>query len=275
MAKQTKKKNREFHQIFGINGSSNVIQAKKVNIVRIDIMVGGMAEKKSWVVNLSRTKSLPVHRIPKAQFLKKYPGKRTQGIVVSFQGKIITDVPSFEKLKGNICLLAIDSLEDPQNLGQIIRTAECAGIDGVIIPKHGNVQITNTVFQVTQGAFVHLPIYGCGNLHPQLRTLKSQGFWVVGVENSVQAKNWYELDYQRKLVLVLGSEGKGIRPVILKTCDDVLTIPMQGKLNSLNVSAAVSAVLFERHRQMLQARQPPLSTRKAPSGPNRRSETPR
>ena len=253
MVKQAKKKNQDFFQIYGINGASNIIQAKKINIVRIDIMIGGIAEKKSWIVNLSRTKSLSVHRIPKAQFLKQYPGKRTQGIVITFKGKIIKDIPSFEKSVNNICLLAMDNVEDPQNLGQIIRTGECAGIDGILIPEHGNVQATNTVLQVSQGAFIHLPLYNCGNLHQQLRNLKFQGFWIIGVENSIQAKNWHELDYKRKLVIVMGSEGKGIRPVIRKTCDDLVTIPMQGKLKSLNVSAAVSAVLFERHRQLLQA----------------------
>ncbi len=129
MVKQAKKKNQDFFQVYGINGVSNVIQAKKINIVRIDIMVGGMAEKKSSVVNLFHNKSLPVHQIPKAQFLKQYSGKRTQGIVVTFTGKIIRDIPSFDKGTNNICLLAMDNVEDPQNLGQIIRTAECAGID--------------------------------------------------------------------------------------------------------------------------------------------------
>lgn len=253
MIKHTKKKNQDFFQVYGINGTSNIIKAKKINIVRIDIMVDGMAEKKSWVVNLLRTKFLPIHRIPKTQFLKHYPGKRTQGIVVTFTGEIIVDIPSFERGGNNICLLAMDNVEDPQNLGQIIRTGECAGIDGIMIPEHGNVKATSTVLQVSQGAFIHLPLYNCGNLHQQLRNLKSQGFWIVGVENCIQAKYWYELDYQRKLVIVIGSEGKGIRSLIRKTCDDLVTIPMQGTLNSLNVSAAISVVLFERHRQMLQA----------------------
>ena len=103
---------------------------------------------------------------------------------------------------------------------------------------------------MSQGAFVHLPIFQCGNLHQKLRTLKKEGFWIIGVENSVKAMSWYEMDYKRKLVLVMGSEGKGIRPVILKTCDELLTIPMHGKLNSLNVSSATSAILFERLRQL-------------------------
>ena len=90
----------------------------------------------------------------------------------------------------------------------------------------------------------------CGNLHQQLRTLKKEGFWIIGVENSVKAMQWHQLDYKRKLVLVMGSEGGGIRPVIVKACDELITISMQGKLNSLNVSSAVSAVLFERQRQV-------------------------
>ena len=252
MVKQAKKKKKNIFEIYGINGASNVIQGKKINIIRIDIMENGMAEKKSMIKNLLHNKSLTVHRIPKAKFLKQYSGKRTQGIVVSFMGEIIKNIPSFEKASKNICLLAMDNVEDPQNLGQIIRTGECAGIDGILIPEHGNVQVTNAVLQVSQGAFIHLPLYNCGNLHSQLRKLKSQGFWIVGVENSIQGKNWHELDYQCKLVIIMGSEGKGIRPLIRKTCDDLVTIPMQGTLNSLNVSAAVSAVLFERHRQMLQ-----------------------
>ena len=253
MTKKTKKKNPEYFQVYGINGTFNIIQAKKIKIARIDIMVEGIADKKSWVVNLASNKSLPVHRIPKAQFLKQYSGKRTQGIVVTFTGKIIKDIPSFEKGAHNICLLAMDNVKDPQNLGQIIRTAECAGIEGILIPEHGNVHATSTVLQVSQGAFIHLPLYNCGNLHQQLIHLKSQGFWIVGVENSIQAKSWHEQDFQRKLVIVMGNEGKGIRPLIRKTCDDLITIPMQGALNSLNVSAAVSVVLFERHRQILQA----------------------
>ena len=141
-------------------------------------------------------------------------------------------------------------MEDPQNLGQIIRTAECAKISGILLPKHQSVQLTDSVLQVSQGAFVHLPIYRCGNLHQQLRILKKEGFWVIGVENSVNTLSWYELDYKRKLVLVMGSEGKGIRPVIIKTCDELITIPMHGKLNSLNVSSATSIILFERIRQL-------------------------
>ncbi len=250
MKKQPKKKKQGIYQIHGLNGCTNIINEKNLKIIRIDIMIGGNAEKKKWVNSLAKTTTYPVHRMPKDQFIKKYSGKRTQGIVVAFSGSIIQSLPSYKISKENECLLVIDNLEDPQNLGQIIRTAECANITGLLLPEHQSVQLTDAVLQVSQGAFIHLPFYRCGNLHHQLRALKKEGFWIIGVENSVKAISWYQLDYKRKLVLVMGSEGKGIRPVIMKACDDLITIPMQGKLNSLNVSSATSAILFERLRQL-------------------------
>ena len=250
MRKQPKKKNQNIYQIFGLNGTLNILEYKKKKIIRVDIMQGGVAERKPIVNKLIKTKSFPVYRLTKDIFLKKYSGKRTQGIVVTFEENVIQNLPSFDKSSEYECLLVIDNLEDPQNLGQIIRTAECANITGLLLPEHQSVQLTDSVLQVSQGAFIHLPIYRCGNLHQQLRTLKKEGFWIIGVENSVKAMQWHQLDYKRKLVLVMGSEGKGIRPVIVKACDELITISMQGKLNSLNVSSAVSAVLFERQRQV-------------------------
>ena len=250
MRKQPAKKKQGIYQIHGLNGCSNIIGEKNLKILQIDIMMGGNAEKKKWVNSLAKTKKFPINRMEKDQFLKKYSGKRTQGIVVSFQGNIIQHLPSFKMSTDNECLLVVDNLEDPQNLGQIIRTAECANITGLLLPDHQSVQLTDAVLQVSQGAFVHLPIFRCGNLHQELCALKKEGFWIIGVENSVKAMVWHELDYKRKIVLVMGSEGKGIRPVIIKSCDELITIPMQGKLNSLNVSSATSAILFERLRQL-------------------------
>jgi len=135
-------------------------------------------------------------------------------------------------------------------LGQIIRTAECSGIDGLIIPDRDSAQITNSVLQVSQGAFASLPIYSCGNVQQTLQQLKKEGFWIIGVENDTNGKLWYEIDYTGKVIIVIGSEGKGIRQLVKHNCDFIATIPMQGKINSLNVSASVSAILFERQRQI-------------------------
>ena len=117
-------------------------------------------------------------------------------------------------------LLALDGIEDPQNLGQIVRTSECAGIDGIILAKHGGTHITDSVLQVSQGAFLNLPIYMIGNISQTLLSLKKEGFWIIGVENSVDASNWHDIDYSGKIIFVFGSEGRGIKSNTLKKCDE-------------------------------------------------------
>ena len=104
--------------------------------------------------------------------------------------------------------------------------------------------------QVTQGAFVNMPLYQLTNLSQGINELKENGFWIIGLENSIDSKLWYEVDYSGRTVIVVGSEGRGIRQKTMKNCDFEATIPMKGKTNSLNVSAAVSAILFERQRQL-------------------------
>jgi len=106
------------------------------------------------------------------------------------------------------------------------------------------------VLQVSQGAFTNMPLYEVTNLRNEFKKLKDSDFWIVGVENSIDAKSWYDIEYSGRIVIVLGSEGKGIRKMVLEECDFHATIPMQGEVNSLNVSAAASAILFERIRQL-------------------------
>ena len=119
-----------------------------------------------------------------------------------------------------------------------------------MIPKHDSCKITDTVIQVSQGAFSEVPIYQVSNLNRSLEQLKSDGFWTVALENGLNAKDWHKIDYKGKIAIIAGSEGRGIKKIILDNCDFQTTIPMQGNINSLNVSAAVSVVLFERLRQL-------------------------
>ena len=154
------------------------------------------------------------------------------------------------KISSDFSLLILDNIEDPQNFGQIIRTAECSGMDGIIIPEYNSVDLTNTAIQISQGAFAHIPIYKCVNINNLINNLKKQGFWIIGFENSINAKKWYDLDYKQKTALIFGSEGRGIRKKVMEKCDFLATIPMKGNISSLNVSASVSAVVFERLRQI-------------------------
>ena len=232
----------------GINNALALLESNRFEILSIDILKGGRASRDPRLKNL--IDNHPLSQFNKNQFYKKYNDGRTQGIIVEFSGELIESrLPDFEN-KSNVCLLALDQIEDPQNFGQIIRTAECAGINGILFPQHHSVPITQTVLQVSQGAFVNMPLYQLTNLSQGFEELKKNDFWIVGLENSIDAKPWFKIDYGGKTVIVVGSEGKGLRQKTMIKCDFKATIPMKGKVNSLNVSAAVSAILFERQRQL-------------------------
>ena len=238
------------HKIFGINGSYAVLSSRKYKISDIIIQTGSIAERDGRISRILGHYGGYVRFLPKIQFKHKFGDFRTQGIVVIFSAEIETTLPKMDNVEGNHCLLILDRLEDPQNFGQIIRTAVCAGVRGIIIPKHDSCKVTDRVIQISQGAFTEIPIYEVNNIHQTIDLLKKEEFWVVAMENSIKAKDWHKIDYKGKIAIVAGGEGKGIKKIILDNCDFLTTIPMQGETNSLNISAAVSAILFERLRQI-------------------------
>ena len=247
---QMKKQKHNVHRIFGINNALAVLASERFFIRRVELQKNGRAEKSEKLLNLINKSDASCQLLQKQDFLRMYGGVRSQGVAVEFSGIVLAGhLPDFSRERST-CLLALDQVEDPQNLGQIIRTAECAGVDGLLLPKHHSAPITDAVLQVSQGAFATMPLYEVTNLREALSRLKDTGFWVVGLENSIAAKHWHKIDYKEKIVIVIGSEGKGIREKVIESCDFKATIPMQGNTNSLNVSAAAAAILFERLRQI-------------------------
>ena len=235
---------------YGINSAISIIKSNRFKIKSIDIMYGSNAQKNKILKNIIDYSLVTV--LEKKEFFNQYSEKKTQGIVIKFFGQITEkNFPDYSN-ESKVCLLVLDRLEDPQNFGQIIRTAECAGVNGIIFPKHHSAPINNTVLQVSQGAFVNTALYEMTNLSQTINQLKKDNFWVIGLENGLKANPWHEMDYTNKVVIVIGSEGKGIRRKVLDSCDFISTIPMQGEINSLNVGAAVSAVAFERLRQIME-----------------------
>ncbi len=242
------KKINKYFSIFGINNSINVLLSDKIKITAIFLLKESLAFKNIDIKKSIKNFPDKIIILEKYEFNNKFKSIRSQGIVINFEFELNNSLPQFSNK--NTCLLLPERIEDPQNLGQIIRTSECAGIDGLLISGNKTVGVTNSVVQVSQGAFLNMPIYMIGNISQTLEMLKKEGFWVIGVENSVEASNWYDIDLCGKIILVFGSEGKGIRESTLKKCDFIATIPMLGKINSLNISASVSAILFERNRQL-------------------------
>ncbi len=244
------KERKDTHQIFGINGVLSVLKSKNYHVETIEILEKSKAIRNTEIQELLKNYISQTRYIDHDTFYRKYGEKRTQGIVVLFSGDLVKTLPSFKEVEGNYSLLIVDSVTDPQNFGQIIRTAECAGVNGIIISERNSVGITDTVLQVSQGAFCNMPIYSVTNLNQTLSQLKEDDFWAIAVENGIEAKQWDQIDYKGKVAIVIGSEGQGIKPLVLKSCDFQATIPMQGDTSSLNVSAATAVVLFERLRQI-------------------------
>ena len=245
--------NKSIKQTFtcvGINNVIPIIQSKKFQIVEVLILKNSKAEKDK---KLNDTlKSYGLNKIKKVNDIKGSQSFKTQGVSITFSGKLIYDEILVSSTKENVSFLVLDQIKDPQNFGQIIRTVECAGINGIIYPKHHSTPLNETVLQISQGAFVNMKFYEVTNIKNELNKLKKNNFWIVGLENSIDAKPWYSIQYSDRTAIVVGSEGRGIRKKVLETCDFIATIPMQGITNSLNVGAATSAIVFESLRQKLE-----------------------
>ena len=235
-------------QVHGYNNCLSLLKKNQYEIIEIDIL----DQKKDFFASMVDFQKHfhSLRLLNKNDFYNKHESIRSQGIVVQFKGPIIKEIRNYKAVNSNSCLLILDNIEDPQNVGQIIRTAECAGINGIVFPSHNSFRVSNTIINVSQGAFLNMPLYEVTNVSTTILDLKKNDHWVIGIENSIEAKLWSQLDYTGHIAIVVGSEGKGIRKKVIEHCDFLGNIPMQGDINSLNVSAAVSAILFERLRQI-------------------------
>lgn len=152
-------------------------------------------------------------------------------------------------------ILILDGIEDPQNLGSLVRSAHAAGTHGIFIPKHRAAPVTAVVNKTSAGALEHTLVARVTNLVSTIKTLKKEGMWIVGITMEAE-KTIYDLDLSTDIVLVIGSEGRGIRPLIKRHCDILTSIPMRGKVSSLNAAMAGAIALFEVLRQRLNMQRP-------------------
>jgi 23S rRNA (guanosine2251-2'-O)-methyltransferase len=190
------------------------------------------------------------------------PGKKLSEMVgkVNDQGTVALTSPvaysDFEDWKRetdptkNPVIIALSEIEDPGNFGAIMRSAAASGVDAILIPKHRQVPITPAVIKTSAGTAGIVPLVRVGNLNQCLSELKDAGFWIAGLDSSADSPIWLH-DLNRPIVLILGSEGKGIREATLSLCDMRLKIPMLNQIDSLNVSATAAIILFEILRQKL------------------------
>jgi len=147
--------------------------------------------------------------------------------------------------KEDAILVLLDGLEDPHNLGAILRTADAAGIDGIILPKHRSVSLTPTVAKVSTGAIDTVKTTEVTNLNQTIKDLKKLGFWIYGTDIGKGAVDYRTVDYKGKIALVIGSEGSGISRLVRENCDFVVSLPMHGSVQSLNASVAAGILFYE------------------------------
>jgi len=204
------------------------------------------------IVQQAKVKRIPIHIEPPAAFDRLVPNGKHQGVIAFVAAKpysSIEEILEQARRRGEPPFLVIlDGVEDPHNLGAVLRTAEAAGVHGVLIPDRRAAGLTSVVAKVSAGALDHMLVARVGNISRLIEDLKEAGVWVYGVEPSAPTQ-FTGVDMTGPIAFVLGGEGEGIRPGVLKVCDGRFSIPMKGKVESLNVSAAVAVALFEGVRQ--------------------------
>jgi 23S rRNA (guanosine2251-2'-O)-methyltransferase len=204
------------------------------------------------LVQLARSRRVPVHVQPIASFDRLVPGGKHQGIIAFTAAKAYQTEESIlaraARRNESPLLVILDGVEDPHNLGAVLRTAEGAGVHGVFIPERRAAGLTSVVAKVSAGAIDHIPVARVTNTSRLLESLKAAGVWIYGVEPSA-SKLFTDVDLRGPVGLVFGGEGTGIRPGVLKHCDERIRIPMKGRVQSLNVSAAAAVALYEAVRQ--------------------------
>ncbi|MGB9662385.1 MAG: 23S rRNA (guanosine(2251)-2'-O)-methyltransferase RlmB [Moorellaceae bacterium] len=209
---------------------------------------GGLSE----VLSLARGKGIPVQWVDRRALDKMAGHTPHQGVIALAAAKEyapLEDLLGRAKLKGEPpFLIMLDGVEDPQNLGAILRVAEACGVHGVIIPRRRSAGLSPAVARVSAGALEYVPVARVANLNSTLRSLKEQGIWAIGTDAGGE-KLVFDVDLTLPLVLVLGGEGKGLSPLLKRQCDMVVRLPMLGRINSLNVAAAAAALLYEAVRQ--------------------------
>jgi 23S rRNA (guanosine2251-2'-O)-methyltransferase len=236
------------NKIIRLNPLIEAIKADPKRIIRI--YVQDQCSKKSIQAIVQEARRLGIS----CQFASKKELDRMdaghQGVVAHLSPRKFQSLDDILKASDNPLLLLLDGIEDPQNLGAILRTAEGAGVTGVIIPERRAAGISDAVMSASAGAVEHMSISRVTNLVRTMEALKKKGLWFVGAEGG-EKKLWYEFDYTGPVGIVLGSEGKGLRPLVKKACDTILSLPLLGRISSLNVSASASVFLYEAVRQRL------------------------
>ncbi|MBF0120877.1 MAG: 23S rRNA (guanosine(2251)-2'-O)-methyltransferase RlmB [Desulfobacterales bacterium] len=237
--------------IYGIHPVFEALKAKRRNIYEIYIAEkDNIIQRFENIVVKATEQSVPIKSIPINILKNLAKTDEHQGIAAKVDVYPIFDFYDILDGLNNVApiFLILDSIVDPNNLGALVRTAVCLGIESVIIPKDRSVSPTPAVSKASAGAIEHMKISKVTNITNSIKKLKSMDFWVVGMDK-LGDKSIYDVDLTGPIAIIIGSEGKGIRPLIKKECDYLAYIPQLGEIESLNASVAGGIAMYEAFRQ--------------------------
>lgn len=233
-------------KIVRVNPLLEILKSSPSRVNKIFIQKGIQKRRVKEMIERAEDWNIPLRFVNKAKLNRMHP--HHQGVVGHVTEKGFVSIDSIISASSTPFLILLDEIKDPQNLGAIIRTAEGAGVDGIVLPERHSAGLTEAVWTVSAGAKEHMKVSRVKNLARCMDDLRDRGVWLIGSEGEAR-QFWYEFDYTLPVGLVMGSEGKGLRPVIQKRCDKLLSIPMFGQVASLNVAAAASIFVYEVVRQ--------------------------
>lgn len=236
-----------------VYGVLPVLEALRADTRRVDkvlIADGSREARLSEIIEICKSRKIAWNRVPSEQFAKHLSsGVNHQGVIAfTAAADYVSTDEILDKASDPALVLLLDGVEDPRNLGAILRVADCTGVDGVVIPERRAVGLTDTVAKSSAGAIEYVRVAKTTNLNRFIEELKEKNIWVVGTSGDAEM-NYTDWDWSRPTALVLGGEGSGLHRLVAENCDVLVKIPMYGKIDSLNVSVAAGVILFEARRQ--------------------------
>ena len=236
-------------KIEGKNAVAELIKTDKT-IDKILVQNGMRDDASRNVVNTAVKRGVKIQYVDKAILDKETETRRHQGFIAfvsDYKYAELDDILSLAKAKENAFIVVLDGVEDPHNLGSVIRVCECAGVDGLVIGKRRSASVNETVMRISEGSANHLKIARVTNINSAIDEIKDAGIWTYACE--LGGGNIYKCDLKGKLCLVIGGEDTGVNRLTKDKCDGIVSIPMFGKVNSLNASVACGVAVFEAVRQ--------------------------
>ncbi|MBM7616748.1 23S rRNA (guanosine2251-2'-O)-methyltransferase [Weissella uvarum] len=232
--------------VFGLHAATEALKGD-TQINKVWLQSGLQDKTRNELTTLAKKRGLIVQEAPKAKLDELTGGLNHQGVALSIAAYRYASIDDMFALAAERdeapFILILDSIEDPHNLGSILRTADAAGVHGIIIPKRRAVQLTATVAKTSTGAIEHVPVARVTNLVQTVEKLKEAGLWVFGTD--MAGTDYRRWDAQGPTALIIGNEGKGISPLLKKIVDETLSIPMVGHVQSLNASVAASLLIYQ------------------------------